>query len=86
MMTDRQIILAWKGGGQIQISREDRLYLFADRSTGNGGSGRCVRDLALDADDEAVLLTLHDLAEDVLIAEVQFPPHLVELGKLSHGV
>lgn len=85
-MTDRQIILAWKGSGQIQISREDRLYLFADRATGNGGSARCVRDLPLDADDEAVLLALHDLTDDLLIAEVQFPPHLVQLGKLSHGV
>ena len=85
-MDDRAILLAWKGGAPLRIAREDRIVLIADRATGNGGSVRCVRDVAFDADDEAVLLALKDLADDLLIAEVQFPQHLVQLGKLSHGV
>ncbi|MGD0968634.1 MAG: hypothetical protein ABR949_10135 [Candidatus Aquilonibacter sp.] len=85
-MTDREILLTWKGGSPLRIAREERIYLIADRMTGNGGAVRCVRDVALDADNETILLALRDLADDLLIAEVQFPQHLVKLGNLSHGV
>lgn len=85
-MSDREILLAWKGGTPLRIFRDEKVYLIADRETGNGGWVRCVRMFASDAPDQDVLAELKALTEDLLIAEVQFPPHLAKLGKLSHGV
>ena len=86
-MTDREMLLAWKGGSPLTISREDLgVYLIADRAIGNGGSVRCVRVLPRDSSDADARASLKLLAEDLLIAEAQFPQHLAQLGKLSHGI